>query len=685
MKIRNASHTKNCSPDVTQVAQTTRTVRGTKHGFSLVEILVVLVILLIGILAIVRLFPGGFLTIQRTGETTSGGALVSQQLDAFKGNPFLPENIFSGTIDSKGDFLPLTLTTPDDLTDVSPGDLPANTHPSILDDLYFASDINRIKYVQGETFPIPVGTPNGGATQYGSVYTLQLNPVFNQFHTAPSGELRDSIVASGLPMSRLEQSALSTNAQPDPTAPLVNEDQYAIDYDNGKIAFFPRLIEPNRPTFRTFVFRYDYYTTDTPPQLLPLTANIIVNDIDPTTLAAGVSPRPLWVDIFDGTNNIKPANFMSIRRESDDVSRRFRLVTLTPLQTSGGLTANEAFTDDPYEYAWYTNNGANNANVGVLVFNPRGHVNTNPGGGSVVNQQSLKARVDYLIFDNHIIRDQRSCPSQSPYAVKLSLGLLLTDGDIGGDGTIYSGMYRGGAANSSPDIMIYNGNSGQEIAEYSVDPGDKTIKWRYWDSTKSVLYAPAPVRTNFDPKSGFITLDASYVQANNLQNAPLRIYYKTQKEWGMQVQKAAAHYTQTSTASDLLTKPNLFFIGDGTNGSKATRLYFSPSEAGKTVTLGEYYLSLNGNNNNTPYTHEIYQIIDNQAQFDTLNGSSLPYIDITDQHADIKSQTPTFTAQVTGRAISYVQGVSLKSRVIWRSSDRWRKIDNDTVLQSSSQ
>src|SRR5437667_9712183 len=58
--------------------------RRPQAGFSLIEILVVLILLLVGILAIARLFPGGFFTIRRTAELTQGQALAQQQLDAEK-------------------------------------------------------------------------------------------------------------------------------------------------------------------------------------------------------------------------------------------------------------------------------------------------------------------------------------------------------------------------------------------------------------------------------------------------------------------------------------------------------------------------------------------------------------------------------------------------------------------------
>ena len=67
-----------------QRTETHRVGRKRNSAFSLIEIMVVLVVLLIGILAIVRLFPAGFLSISRTAEQTAANALTQQVLDLQK-------------------------------------------------------------------------------------------------------------------------------------------------------------------------------------------------------------------------------------------------------------------------------------------------------------------------------------------------------------------------------------------------------------------------------------------------------------------------------------------------------------------------------------------------------------------------------------------------------------------------
>ncbi len=64
-------------------------------GASLVEVLVVIVILVVGIFSIVRLFPGGFLVLERGKEQAMAAQLNKQMLERLKGRlENLPEGIY---------------------------------------------------------------------------------------------------------------------------------------------------------------------------------------------------------------------------------------------------------------------------------------------------------------------------------------------------------------------------------------------------------------------------------------------------------------------------------------------------------------------------------------------------------------------------------------------------------------
>jgi len=656
-------------------------VRHARHGFSLLEVLVVMIILLIGILAVLRLFPGGFLTIQRTAEQTLSVQLAGQQLEAQRDLAGQPDYIVAGLPDQNGIIHEISNIAPSDLADetnltvtnyVNGFTLPSG-YPG-----YFFSNIDRIRYIKGETFHVPVSNPNivdPTNTPYGSLMPLAYGPVYNQFNSGGS-PVTDSLHVYGAALSRNIQSAVATFNQPDPRPALQNDTQYAIDYAHNLIAFYPRLAKVASPTtYRDFQIVFDYYdTSSNPPVVKTQTGIVRVPDLDPTVFTNGNVPIPVWQNIFDPTLNPAPANGV-IRQEGEEVSRLFKLITIdhtgnAALTFQGNNAPN--WSDDPYEYAWYTAQSTGvNGNPGVLIFNPHGHVSfltnsaitnlqSQSNAQGFTNVQALIARVDYLVYDNHIIRDQRTVPANAPYTIKLSLPTVLTNGDLLEDGTQYTGLFYG-SPNTTPDVLILNANDGTEVSEISQGVVPNGL-----------------VSFTIDTVNGAITLDPAGVMAKGLQGIPLRILYRTQKNWGTQIQKASSAYTQVATSGAVTYKT--YFIGDGTNGSVPTRIYFSLSEAGKTVRIGSYYALKAGAINYTPYKNETFKIEDNTANFDAVN---LPYIDIDDADHHRADNLTGFTAAPTGRAVNDLLGVSIKSRVIWKSSGRYRSIDQDSILPTN--
>jgi prepilin-type N-terminal cleavage/methylation domain-containing protein len=628
--------------------------RQSASGFSLIEILVVLVVLLIGILAVVRLFPPGFLILGRTYDLTVGQALSQQQLDTERNLLAPPEAIVSilpdASVNAIGQPIVDSSVRPDDLTDFSTGDAALNNR-----DPYYASNVNRFTRVMGEMFRIPIPTSNSGAGK-GAVYTLQFGPVFNVFTTSGSGAPQDRLLVRGTPMERTEQSSIVTNNDPTGYANLRSDAEYAIDYKVGKIAFSPR----NGTGSRKYVFEYDYYTTATPVTIKHNAGIIVVPDIPGTPPL----PSPVWQNVFDAVNNIIPSDLFQFKDTSDDVSRQFVLMSVTPVESGG--TPN--FDGDPYEYIWYSKQQSSNANIGVLLFNPNGYdqVALNARGN-----KPLTARVDYTIFDNHIIRDDRVVPTGVPYTFRLTLNHLRVAGDILDNQATYNnfdpklnpynGLFRDNTG-FTPDLIVVNTTTGDVVGTWQNNVG--------YGALFSIPGAPA-----FEPGSGTVTLNKAYVETNGLQSANLRCLYRAAKDWGMQVQKGSTHYLPATTATEVDFR---HFLVAPAGSSFPTRIYFAPCDGGKTVLLGQYYdQSLVGTaNENNPISNEAYQIVGDPALFDTFN---LPYIDTQSKHPSFTG----FSATQTGLPVLNVQGVSMKSRVVWRAGSRWHKLDTDTILAAT--
>lgn len=658
-----------------------------RRGFSLVEILVVLVVLLIGILALVRIFPFGFLTIQRTGEQTAAGSLSQQQLADLHNLAAPPEVIRAGLPTTQGAIQAIDSIAPDDLSEASAAELTAlqaqynfslpNNYGS-----YFFSDVNRIRYIQGETFRVPIATPNGVSSQYGSVYLLQFGPVFNRFFTDPNtNENRDSLNVRGAAMNReVLSSAGSPMSQPDPTASIPDELHYAIDYANNRIAFFPRYADAARGAGqRIFSLTYSYYTGTTGPGAFQnATVKIAVND-----LTAGAQPVAVWQAIPVLANS-------AIQPYTEQVSRSFRLVSQQTVEQTG--TAPN-FSNDPYEYAWYSRQEGD-VNRGVLVFNPRGHVtvldtSNTKNATDYVNDQTLTARIDYLTYDNHIIRDDRTMPDVAPYRVKLSLNLILSEDDNLPSKYVYTGLYTDPTIDNTgvtdtKDLVVINVGTGEEIC----------------DIVKGVSTTTSKVPAVLDAKIGVITFGTRDASAQvgsldpaklaPLKGASLRILYRTQKQWGMQVQRAAANYDV------IVPDPNNLAVafaqidathclpGQGGGYGNPTRIYFASSEMGKTVSVGKFYRTTASSVANDPGsypvdTNQTLRINDNTALNETIGGRSYTWVDIASIHPDATG----FSTVPTGRAVSFVQGLSVRSRIVWLDTSRWRHVDNDTTIQTA--
>ena len=625
-------------------------------GFSLIEILVVLAILVIGVLGIIRIFPYGFLAIQRTAEQTNASALANQQLEYQKNAVSVPESIVAmGTNGA-----------------INPNILPDSLNPELInlaDPNDIKSDVNKIRYVMGETFRIPTafGSPDSTTNvNFGAVYTAQYGPIYyNAGATAATPDSQNPQV-TGTPLQRVEQSSVDDNGGV--TVPnLTSAAEYAIDYDKMMIAFYPRAGTLNR----TFQFNYTYYTTPVNgipgvQTIVSGTNKIVVPDITPQP--SDPLFVPTWVPVFDAVNNIMPTidPALGIRRGSEEVSRAFNLVTATPF---AGAANGPKWTNDPYEYALYSGNAAGNANVGVFLFNPIGH---NETIATPTGTQPFTARLSYQIYDNHIIRDQRSIPSVAPFDVRLSLPYISTTGDVQLDQTSFAGLF----GNNTSNLLIYNANSGELITKGSGDclPGA---------TQPNAGAVGGDDNFTVDAKTGVVHFSDAFITTNHLQNVTLRIYYHTQKNFGQQLQKASAHYYPATIPNALAY--NNYFVGDGTTG-KVGRIYFAKSEEGKSVTVGSInYVDPDGNLHHT--SGETYQISSNANLFGPIG---LPYIDITTKHDDfVGLPDPVKTGAM---AVDNIQGISMKSRVIWLrsvqttnanppvSTYHWRKLDNDTIL-----
>ncbi len=602
------------------------------RGISLIEVLVVMVVLTIGILTVVRLFPVGFFVNKQTEARTLASRLASQELSRYSTaqatlmDAVLPTVIVQDPSSPTGYYIKVDLdTTPDDMS------TPSVVAPGI--DPYYVSGINRIRWIRGETVRIPNPSPLGGGVR-GSVYVLSSGPAFDYPGLDANNVPVDSIVVTGAPLRRSVQSS------EDPNGPyLRNLWQYAIDYDDGLIAFYPA------PYNRVYKITYSYHGP-----------NGDISTVAAQQIGVPAGVYPVWQPIYaPGGRTIVPG--------SDTVSREFVRLPYPP-----------AFSSDPYEYAVLprTPQVAPYATVGVLIFNPRGRDYVER---SAYGNVPLTAKIDYNVLDWHIIRDDRPLPGGPPYTVRLTLKNIKRVGEYESDQRKYTGIWRD-PASPPVSVLIYNLSNGEEVpaSEYTV---------------------------NY--KDGIVTFSDAYGDAYRMRNESptFRFYYKAHGDWGVQIQKAAASYRMSRTNTSNLGYGE-FYLGGGRYKGEPTRMYFSLMEAGKTINIREFwYYSLNTLTNTITLrrgTNETYRINADPLLFQSMGFGFLTWIDLLDNHNSPTDQAVGWALDQPVVVAQGVEGISFKVRVVWNGGAtvtrtaggsnvttlRWRRNDLDTFLTRGS-
>jgi type II secretory pathway pseudopilin PulG len=595
-----------------------------RRGISLIEVLIVLVLLLIGIFSIVRLFPGGFLVNIRSEEQTLGGQLAKQEMDRFANSV---QNLMDGIVPvvpvpapgAPGYAFQVDLNTP-------PDDLGFGQPNALGVDPYYYSDSNKIRRILGEQVRIPIASPTSAGR--GSIYVLSSGPIYN---VAWDGK-NESVFVSGTPMSG-SQSDSSASDPPDLFGPL----QYAIDYDNHKLYFFPVNFD------RQFQFSYGFFDAN----------NQVQTVVDEVLNVPAFSLH--WFDTVG--NGGRP-----LVADSDFVARKF--ARIVPV---GGVYPWSP--TDPYQYDILSLNDGQFANVGVMVFNPLGHDYTE---NSPTGPRPLTARIDYDALDWHIIHEDRPMPGNSPFQVKTTLRRIMQSGENLNDQSTYIGIFRDPSilAANRADVLIYDLNSGNRVpfSEYKIDY-----------------------------KLGIVTFTDNFGALNASGN--FRFFYKAHGDWALSIQKAASQYRR-SGAPDVGYAQYFIPLNPGDPGTP-TRMYFALIDAGKTVAIRQFWwvdqfgtshpvtndtFRINANRTNfevlaiRPLTY-----LDLKEKFpQDLSDPSKPY-------------AVRWDPVPAGQPAVGVQGVSFRSRVIWNDggrvdtgvtgntySVRWRKIDLDTFMARDS-
>lgn len=672
-----------------------------RAGFSLVEILVVLVVLVVGILAIVRLFPAGFIALRNAQNSTFADRLGQAALESLKqGQGTLPDAVYmyeDAYMYAPGDAYGFNPNVaPDDLYSyISDGTGRNTSHQYGLLTANFA-DINKQRFISNETVAVPAAHVVNNV-MYPPLYTVAFGPIFLPSVPATGGGQLPYLTVNSTPWtvqngdSRLladgsgrsvtnpadvlspGQGAylgdLAANANP---APVLRPSQnlYLVDLDAGQIAV------PTASYAQTFTLTVTRKFGGTTTQTITADALGFSNNA-PT----GYTGNWFGTTIATGGGDPLPST-APVLVSGVSTPNPWTLVTLTrPFQYMGILPAPNMpmpFTADPYQYCLDSGNIAGDAtmeNMGVLAFNPIA------GGQNGI--PPLQAQISYQTLNWHVLHENLDVPSGGG-TLKLVLDHLKRVGDVQFDGTIFAGLTTDAntPAASQYDLLMLDRDTGDIYGFRGT--GGNVAATEYTNGTATDLtgdYSVDVVDNGDDPSdstktgkphivlnyaSGRVTFPATFASKH------FRVFYAGDADWAVAVQKAPSTYTQTFNQADLSTisadMPNRFYVPtDGT-----ARIYFPACDAGKTVELDNVSY-----NDKAGKTHQVPLV--SQPISEVSQGPGY-YVDLGTLGANT---IPSTDSPITNLTVGGARGVSLRAIVIWHERNAWHTRATDTLLTRS--
>lgn len=582
----------------------TRTLSGNK-GTSLVEILVTMVVLLVGIMTVIQMFPTGFRVVRGSESETIATKLAERELERWKN---APDQLPTGILAVKDDGATV-------LNDQDPG---PPLEGFVKDgDSWVRGNVLNIRKISGETTRIPVGTyfqAGSAVAMYGGRYTLAFGPI--EVGVDPN----NSSLFSGLSIKSAD--LRRRKGDRDTYPPFLRLGEYAVNYETetvgGKPAFhvaFPRVGAPM--PMPTYYVSFSYWAEkDGELELLSSETSVDLSNGGAVTDYDG-DWRPVQIDLPPGYS------FVEVEEDTDTCARAF-------VQVAGGSWN----PNDPYEFALA------DPILGVISFNPVGHGMYEYTASGL---RPIEARIDYLVYDLRIIREDRVVPAPADGAdqipVKLSLRFILDLGDPTDNPNEerYEGLAPG--LDVRVPLLMIDLSTGLRVDMTNVD-----IDF-------SVGQVILPLEANLLDWSGAVV-----AENEKLTGKHLRFFYRADGDWTVQCQKAYARYIPEhgTTQVDYRHFKQV---------ARSNRLLFAPCEYGKTVSVDYTYIGSDGTERKV--VGESHRIGN-----DPING---------DYRIDLRPP-----GGGTINRIYAVVGTTFKVRVIWRDGRSWRHVDVETNLTRNS-
>jgi hypothetical protein len=621
---------------------------------SLVEILVVLVILVIGIFSLVRLFPPGFGFILYGKNVTQGSTLARSELERLRtAAAHLPDGI--GPIHPE-------IGTVDYLLDPIRELDPFHRAQDLPEDPRF-SDVNKFRRVWGETTKIPAPTsdspymgmqdPTTGQREPVSLYTLAFAPIYS----AVASQATIGIVAySGTPLERVVFDGPPADAE----LRRLGEERYGIDYANAILYFAPS------PWPRQY--KMDYSITRA------VDGNSFVRESSVPDSVIYMPPGATQFDLRAPHPGQPSGPYVPLpagaRLETDEeqVFRAFE-------QIAPGRAFNRYH---PYEFQVL------DPDVGIIGFNPLGAAGR---GGFTPGGRSLTAKIDYDVDDWHIVREDRVVPQLPPYVVELTLNGLKRFGDIEENQQQYISLRR-----DYPDRPIADYMLGVDLIVVDLDTG------LILDST-TMQTEPLPERPDASAVNGRIDYRRGRIEFSNavrwrlpggalgpeqsIAGKRIRIYYRTEQDWGVQITKAYSSYRRELEPGLL---GNRQYYQGAYEGGRPAVLYFPPIDHDRSVVVDYTWVQQvpgavgAAAKRVVTESGELHQIGSPIAPESPQSRGFAPAVLGPNWWVRLNAWNRPDLDPNEPIVIQSVRGASLQARAIWREGTRWRHVDHTTLL-----
>lgn len=614
-----------------------------RRATSLIEVLVVMVVFLVGILAVIQIFPKGFRVLDLSRRVSVGQSLARELIQTIVAHPETsPEEIVPITQDINGAYIIDPTRSPFDLgpmaqTLKNDGNLYL-AGGALLGDWQRFSGANTFRRVIGESQRIPAPRQAGvAAGYYGGVITLNYGPI--DYRTA---EANLSVYGNDL----VQQIGV-----PSASATLDDTTYFVTNANGGGIT----LGLPSGETDRIYRVSFTAYVVSGGDVFKKEFIGVGPVSVLKTTPVLGQFPlTPVALSALTGGLALQSVDVSTIR-----VQRLFKAI---PKGASFNDPATETMPD-PYKYKIL------NEQLGVLLFSPDAYnVQVLRADGK---REALVARINYDVYDWRILHEDFRISTETPvmhqFAVRgMKVGQETgpdgrSNGPIVGETKPLDATFTDTSATSvasDDNFVLMDLDTGGVYYETSFSqPGKKLI-----DINKSLAIATF---TTLDPaQSGLIgelLLPDGTTRSIRMDGRAVRAMYRAKQEVSAQILKGASRYARLDRPTNLDT--NNYFIGTGAatiagySGGDATRIYFSRSNQGRKVNIGEirYYRA----GDVVPRIVYSQDFTIDFARVDT-SGFGLPLI-------DVKDIDPLAVALDTANtsAVRDVKGASVAVRVVW--------------------